>query len=160
MKTRLREMVPADVPILKKKLYEQNGRDGTSYGFPQVFDANGKRMPDIVLALTAEGIETGEVVQGHVYERTIEHSCYGVDPEATLCSMREQDAVFYLLRQRGFKDFHIFVPPGVVGQLESGLDRILGMSKTGMCDFYRRLDADENEIVRQWYRTREVDNVA
>jgi len=156
MKTKLREMRPEDIPVLEEKLREQNERDKTSYGLPVVFDARGQRMPNIVLALAAVSLETGEVVQGHIYERTVEHTCYGIDAEATVCSMHEQDAVFWMLRQRGYEDFHILVPPERVSDMEHGLQRILGMSATGMAHFYRRLNHEENEQVREFYKSREV----
>jgi len=154
MKTKLREMRPEDIPVLEEKLREQNERDKTSYGLPVVFDAHGQRMPNIVLALAAVSLETGEVVQGHIYERTVEHTCYGIDAEATVCSMHEQDAVFWMLRQRGYEDFHILVPPERVSDMEHGLQRILGMIKSRNIDFYRRLDAEENAALQRFYAKR------
>ena len=46
-------MVPSDVPILLEQLRQQNERDGTSYGMPQVFDENGRKLSRIPLDLTA-----------------------------------------------------------------------------------------------------------
>lgn len=149
-------MLPADVPAVQEKLREQNERDGTSYAMPVVFDADGKRLASIPLALVAVDEETGEVVQGHVWERTVEQMTFGISREATVCSMHEQEAVLYLLRERGYRDMHIFVPPGRVKQMQHGLEKIYGMSATGMVPFYRLLDPAENAALRQFYEEREV----
>lgn len=153
-------MMPADVPAVLQQLEIQNARDGTSYSLPKVFDQNGNRLPNIVLALTAVDIETEEVVQGHVWERTLEHTAYGISPEATVCSMREQDAVFFLLRERGYRDVHILVPSERVRDMEHGLEKILGMSATGLTHFYRLLDPAENAELKTWYEEREATFVA
>ena len=158
MKTRLREMLPADVPKVLELAAEQNARDGTAYSVPIVFDKVGKRLPNIVLALVAV-TEADEVVQGHVFERTVEQTTFGIDREATVCSMHEQDAVFYLLRQRGFHDLHLLVPPERVAQMGHGLERIYGMSATRLTHFYRMLDPEQNRLVQEFYRSREAVNV-
>ena len=157
MKTKLREMVAADVPVLLEKLREQNQRDGTSYAMPQVFDRAGNRLPRIPLALTAVDLETGEPVQGHVWETTLEHMTFGTDAAATVASMHEQDAVFWMLREKGYRDEHIFVPLAQAPLMEHGLDRILGMQDTGrvLKHFYRLLDPADNDELRQWYKRQE-----
>ena len=147
----LREMTPADVPAVQRRLEEQNARDGTSYSIPRIFDETGQRLRNIPLALVAVSVETGEVIQGHVWEQTVEQTCYGVDSEATVCSMHEQDAVLYMLRQRGFRDLHILVPPERVRDMQHGLEKIYGMSDTGMRHFYRMLDPEENKAVQEFY---------
>lgn len=158
MRTKLREMIPADLPALHEKLREQNLRDGTDFPFPEIFDNRGKRLARIPLALVAVDEITGEVVQGHIWEQTLEQSCIGTDPEATVCSMHEQEAVYFLLRNRGFQDVHLFVPMIRAEEIEHGLDRILRLKYTGnsLKHFYRRLDPNENEIMRQWYEEHEV----
>ena len=154
MKTHLRQMTPTDVPAVLEKLREQNERDNTSYGMPDVFDAEGKRLPNIPLALVAV-TEDGEVVQGHVYERTLEQLTFGINPEATVCSMHEQEAVSFVLREKGYADLNIFVPVQRVPQMEHGLQRILGMTKMDeiMAHFYRRLDPAENAELREFYQS-------
>jgi hypothetical protein len=156
MKTKLREMRPADVPAVLERLREQNERDGTSYGMDLVFDPQGRRLPNIVLALVAV-TEDGEVRQGHVWAKTLEQTTFGIDPEATVCSMHEQDAVFYLLRERGYVDQHILVPVERAPQMEHGLNRIYGMHDTSkvLKHFYRRLDAAENADLAEFYKDRE-----
>ena len=146
-------MTPADVPALVERLREQNDRDGTSYALPQVFDAQGVRLARIPLALVAVDVETGEVRQGHVWEQTVEHMTFGMDAEATVCSMREQEAVFFLLRERGFVDEHLLVPNVRVKQMEHGLKSLMGMIETRreLRHFYRRLDPAENIALRHWY---------
>lgn len=153
MRTRLREMTPADVPQALERLEEQNARDGTSYALPRVFDEKGQRLRQIPLALVAEDMETGRVVQAHVWETTLEHMAFGVDARATVGSMREQEAVWYLLRQRGFTDEHMFVPVERAPDMKHGLETILGMIATEkvLMHFYRRLDPAENNELRQWY---------
>jgi hypothetical protein len=159
MKTRLRDMTPADLPVLEEKLREQNARDGTSYSLPQIFDARGRRLSRIPLALAAVDIETGELVQGHVFEQTLEATTYGIDPEATVCSMHEQGAIMFMLRERGYRDLHIFVPESAP-EMDHGLDRIFRMSRTGMKHFYRLLDPAENEAMREFYREKSAPEVA
>lgn len=156
MRTRLREMTAEDVPAVLAKLKEQNERDGTSYGMAQVFDGRGVRLGNITLALVAVDVDTGEVVQGHVWEWTVEHTAFGIDARATVCSMREQEEVWYLLRQRGVKDEHMLVPADRAPEMESGLDRILGMIPTEghLKHFYRRMDPAENEQLRNEYKKR------
>ncbi len=151
MKTRLREMTREDIPVLQDKLREQNERDGTSYQLPEIFDVRGHRLSRIPLALVAVDIETGEVRQGHVFEQTLEQTTYGMDAEATVCSMHEQGAVMFLLRERGYRDLHLFLPSSAP-QMEHGLDHIYRMSATGMRHFYRMLDPAENEAMREFYR--------
>ena len=150
MKTHLREMKPSDVPAVKMRLREQNQRDGTSYSVPVIFDETGQRKPQIVLALVAVN-EFEEVVQGHVWEKTIEQMTFGIDRNATVCSMHEADAVLYLLRERGFHDLHILVPEQRVKQMQHGLEKIYGMSATGLTHFYRMLDPEENKEVQKFY---------
>ena len=144
-------MTPADVPAVQERVQEQNERDGTSYSMPPVFDSAGGRLPTIVLALVAVDIDSGDVVQGHVFLKTIEQMTFGIDPKATVCSMHEADAVLYLLRERGYHDLHILVPPERVKQMEHGLERIYGMSMTGFTHFYRLLDPEENEALQKFY---------
>ena len=125
MRTTLREMTPEDVPAVLERLKEQNERDGTSYPMLRVFDQDGRRERNIPLALVAVDVETGEVVQGHVWEVTLEQMSFGISSEATVCSMHEQDAVFWMLREKGFRDQHILVPAERAGQMAHGLDKIL-----------------------------------
>lgn len=156
MRTKLREMLPADVPAVLELLKVQNERDHTSYGMSQVFDERGSRLPNIPLALVAVDEETGEVVQGHVFESTVEQTSYGVSARATVCSMEEQDAVLYMLRNRGFRDMHIFVPEVRAKDMQHGLERIYGMIGTGMRHFYRLLEPEENAALQKFYAGREV----
>lgn len=158
MRTRLREMTAEDMPAVIERLKEQNRRDGTSYSVPPVFDDTGKRLPGIPLALVAVDIETGEVLQGHVWIRTVEQMTFGIAPEATACSMREQEAVYYLLRERGYTDLHILVPNERVEQIGSGLENSMHMHATGemMQHYYRLLDSADNEQLRQWYESQKL----
>jgi hypothetical protein len=147
-------MRPADVSAVLERLREQNERDGTSYRMPQVFDEHGQRLAKIPLALVAVDVETGEVVQGHVWERTVEQMTFGISPEATVCSMHESPAVFHLLRERGYDDLHILVPVERAAEMEHGLDSILKMTDTSatLRHFYRLLGTAENDALRNWYR--------
>jgi hypothetical protein len=149
-------MVPADVPVLLDLLKEQNERDSTDYPMTQVFDDSGRRMPNVELALVAVDEETGEVMQGHIWERTLEHMAIGISREATVCSMHEQGAFTFILRERGYHDFHIFIPKIRVKQMRHGLEKILGMIDTGLTHFYRRLDPAENDELRKVYEDREA----
>lgn len=152
MRTRLRQMRPGDVPVIREKLREQNERDGTSYGMPVVFDAQGQRVARVPLALVSADVKTGEPVQGHVWEVTLEQTSFGISSRATVCSMQEQEAIMFLLRERGFRDMHLLVPKERVADMQHGLERIYKMSRTGMTHFYRMLDPAENEAVRDFYR--------
>ena len=77
---RVRMMEPRDLPGLWREAQAQNRRDGTSYGFPEVFDLDpkspgyGRLKPGIALALVTE-VRRGDswrVRQGHVFLKTIE----------------------------------------------------------------------------------------
>jgi len=122
-------MQPGDVPALLDRLAEQNARDGTSYRLPQVFDGGGARLSRVPLALVAVDA-AGKVAQGHIYERTVEQMSFGISAAATLSSIREQDAVFYLLRARGYTDLHMLVPEERAAGLGRGLDELLRMTPT------------------------------
>lgn len=154
MRTQLREMRPNDVPAVLHRLREQNRRDKTSYTMPQVFDERGMRLPNIPLALVAEDVDTGLVVQGHVWIRTLEQMSFGTNPQATVCSMHEHPAVFHLLRERGYTDLHILVPEERAPDMVHGLKAILKMADTGLKHFYRLLDPAENDELRKWYEKR------
>lgn len=149
-------MTPADVPLVQRLLVEQNERDGTSYGLPVLFDAQGRRLQRIPLALVAEDEHTHRVEQATVWEQTLEMTSYGTNPRATACTMREQGGFIHLLRERGYRDMHTFVPMERVEQIGGGLDRILKMKGTGLTHFYRMLDPEENERLRQWYEAQEI----
>lgn len=153
MKTTLREMKPQDVPAVLARLREQNERDGTSYPMPRVFDANGVRLAGIPLALVAVD-EAGAVVQGCVTQRTCEMMIFGTNPDATKSSLEEQQAVFYILRQRGYEDVHVLVPEQIAARLcvKLGEDLGMGMMGTGeqLRHYYRRLDPAENDALLNW----------
>ena len=150
-------MTLADVPAVLECLRKQNERDGTSYAMPQVFDGRGLRLSRIPLALVAVNVVTGEVVQGHVWEQTVEQLTFGTSPFATAGSIAEQEAVWYLLRERGFRDLHILVPNSSAPKMERKLDEQLGLLDTGksMKHFYRLLDPAENAELRDWYKQQE-----
>ena len=154
MRTRLREMIPADVPAVLERLEEQNARDGTSYFMPQVFDKQGQRMPTIALALVAVNEETGQVEQGLTVERTCALMLFGINARATVCSMHESDAIWFLLRQRGLRDVHILVPLERAEDMQHGLETIIGMSATGLKHFYRLLDPRDNAEMQKFYESR------
>lgn len=151
-------MVPADVPAVIERCREQNERDGTSYSVPPIFDERGQRLRNTPLALVAVS-EDGEVIQGHIFENTVEQLTFGIDPEATVCSMHEKDAVLFMLRERGYRDLHILVPPERAPQMQHGLEKIYGMTATGMTHFYRLLDPEANAALQKFYQEREVVNV-
>lgn len=152
MRTTLREMTPADLPAVEERLREQNERDGTSYGLPQIFDERGIRLPNISLALVAVDIDTGRVEQGLTVEHTSELMLFGTNAKATVCSMHESDAIWYLLRERGLRDVHILVPAERTKDMKHGLESIIGMSATGLTHFYRLLDPEENRVLQTFYR--------
>jgi len=150
-------MTPADVPAVLERLREQNERDSTSYQCPMVFDSMGARLPSIPLALVVID-EDDRVLQGIVFEKTVEMMSFGINARASIAAMHEQEAIFYLLKERGYKDLHILVPNERVSQMEHGLDRILGMNRTTevLTHFYRLIDQSENEDLRKWYATQEA----
>jgi hypothetical protein len=156
VRSTLREMLPADLPAVLERVREQNERDGTSYPLPLVFDEKGQRLPNIALALVAVDIETGRVEQGLTVERTCELMLFGTNAKATVCSMHESEAIWYLLRERGLRDVHILVPPERTKDMQHGLESIIGMSATGLTHFYRLLDPAENAELQDFYQQREV----
>lgn len=157
MKTHLRELSPADMPAVEELCREQNERDGTSYGVPTLFDAYGQRLQRIPLALAAV-TNGGEIRQAHAWEVTLEQMTFGIDREATVCSMHEQQYFTYLLRERGYRDMHTFVPSRRVKQMKHGLEKIFGMTDTGLRHFYRLLDNEENEALQKFHKRHELEH--
>jgi hypothetical protein len=151
-------LTPADLDQAARLLAEQNERDGTSYGMPQIFDATGKKMPGIVLALAAADRLSERVVQVHLWEATLEQTSYGIAARGTVVSAEEQMAVWWALRQRGFHDQHLLVPKARADELEKGLTERLRMIRLDrhMSCFYRLLDPAENEQLRDFYEKQEA----
>jgi hypothetical protein len=158
MKMHLREMRPADLPAVIERIREQNERDGTSYTMQPVFDREGRRLSNIPLALVVVDAQD-KVLQAHVWERTVEQMSFGVDPKASACAMREQAAIAWLLREKGYRDQHIFVVKKHVGKMEHELDSIAEMKCTDgvLAHFYRLLDPAENAELREWYEQQEIE---
>lgn len=150
MKTRLREMTVQDVPAVIGLVAEQNLRDGTSYGLPEIFLEDGRRNPRIVLALVAVD-EREKVQQCHIWIKTLEQMSFGINPRATVSSADEQAAFLFLLREKGYEDFHTFLPVERVEQMRHWLERRYGLSQTGLAHFYRVIDTEENFAVQRYY---------
>lgn len=131
------------MPRLEAWAREQNRRDGTNYPLPKVFEqaADGSVMQVGGVPLALALVRDGRVVQGHVFERTVELTSYGTDPQATSDSMRQSDAVFWMLREMGYMDCHLLVPQTRVGQLEHEISALMGMKRIDerLAHFYRRL---------------------
>ena len=115
---RVRMMEPRDLPSLWREARAQNRRDGTSYGFPEVFDLDpkspgyGRLKPGIALALVTE-VRRGDswrVRQGHVFLKTIEVMSFGGGKEDMAFSAPHIPVAFAMLAGRDFDAVHCFVP--------------------------------------------------
>ena len=145
MRSRMRQMTPADIERIAELAAEQNERDGTEYPLPQVFvpelsDASLCRQSvHVPLALVTE--INGRVEQGHLFLRTLEMMSFGTNRRATAASIRDRAAVFYLLRQKGYQDLHIQVPKVKVANMEHSLAEAMGMARDDdrLVHFYREL---------------------
>lgn len=105
----MRHMHPSDVARVEHLARVQNRRDGTSYPVPQVFDESGKQIDNAPLALVVTNDEN-EIVQAHVFQRTIEMCSFGGSQESLEFSLETIDQVCYLLSRKGYTDMHVQVP--------------------------------------------------
>src|SRR5579863_6852099 len=108
MKYRIRLMEPGDVPAVQKLHREQNERDGTNYPMAQIFDAEGRKNPNIPIALSIT--RDDEVRQGATVERAAELMLFGCDPRATAELRKQIHGVFYLMAKKGYTGLHCMVP--------------------------------------------------
>ena len=118
----------------------QNRRDGTSYGVPPVFAADGSLRQNVSLALVGVD-ERGRVRSAYIFERTLEMMAFGGGEEVTGAMMDEAPAIFYALREMGYQDFHVLVPKTRVSQIEDGLTKRLCTARVDgdLAHFYREL---------------------
>lgn len=136
----MRRMRPRDLPAVWRHCQAQNRRDGTSYGVPEVFDRDGKLLPNIALALVTVD-KKGRVRGAHIFERTLEMMSFGGGAAATGAAVDEFPEVFYELRALGYQDLHIQVPKTHVAELEAELTERMGMARDDdrLAHFYREL---------------------
>lgn len=117
----MRHMEPRDVSRVLELAAAQNRRDGTSYPVPWVFDAQGRLVDNMPLALVSE--YRGVVEQADLFERTAELMCFGTNPRATQFSCREMGRAAYLLGLRGYRTVNCLVPKQRVVNVERPLGR-------------------------------------
>jgi hypothetical protein len=135
-----RELTPHDLPAVYRHCAAQNRRDGTRYGVPRIWDADGKQLIDIPLALAAvDG--RGRVASAHVFERTLEYMSFGGGEAALEAVLDEAPAIFHRLRRMGYRDLHILPPLAHLRALEAVLKDRMTMARidTYLGHFYREL---------------------
>lgn len=118
---RLRQMEPRDLAAVGKIAQAQNRRDGTSYPVPPVFDARGRLLPTVAMALVTErwNGQVWRVRQAHVWLRTVEQMDFGGGHDDTEFAIGHLPLVAERLRSQGYVDMHVFVPKVRVGELEN-----------------------------------------
>lgn len=135
-----RELRPQDLKTVWKHCAAQNRRDGTNYGVPRIWGADGKQLPDVPLALAAvDG--RGRVASAHVFERTLEYMSFGGGEAALDAVLDEAPAIFYKLRSMGYRDLHILPPLAHLRALDAVLRDRMGMNRLDgyLGHFYREL---------------------
>lgn len=135
-----RELRPQDMRAVWRHCAAQNRRDKTSYGVPHIFDAEGKLLPDVPLALAAID-SRGRVAAAHVFERTLEYMSFGGGEQALAAVLEEAPGIFYTLRRLGYRDLHILPPRRHVDALDAALKDRMGMARIDgyLAHFYREL---------------------
>lgn len=138
-KTTLRLAQPKDIPLLLRKIHEQNERDGTSYPLPDIFDEDGRQMDNIPLAYV---IERGdEVFGGVIFEsKGVEMMLVGCSPRVTLTVGDCAPGVLYTLRAMGFKWIRSLVTKSVVKQLKPAMKEAgFRRDDTRFASFFREI---------------------
>jgi hypothetical protein len=135
-----RELEPRDLAQARRHCAAQNRRDGTSYGVPRIFDAAGKLLADVPLAL-AEIDSRGRLAAAHIFERTLEYMSFGGGAQELDAVLDEAPGIFYELRRLGYRDLHILPPRRHLAALEAALKDRMGMHRLDdyLAHFYRGL---------------------
>lgn len=133
-------MMPGDVGAVMELCRRQNERDGTSYGVPGLFTADGLPHPNVPLALVTVD-SRGQVAAGHVFERTVEYMGYGLDRRTMRAALEEAPAVFWRLRELGFSTLHLMAPKARALPMEAPLLERMGMRRDDdrLAHFFREL---------------------
>ena len=119
-KTILRLAQPKDIPVLLRKLKEQNERDGTSYPLPDIFDEEGRQAENIPLAYVVE--RGSEIFGGIIFEsKGVEMMFIGCSPRVTLTIGDNGPGVLYTLRAMGFRWIRSLVTRTVVKQVKGAM---------------------------------------
>ena len=143
----MRHMRPQDLPRIEQLAREQNERDGTSYPVPPIFDydADGRAVPALNAPLALVTERDGVVEQGSVFIRTLELMVFGTEPRATVASVRNNPSVFYLLREKGYEDLHVFIPQTRAAAMQNRLALGMGLKRDDarLAHFYRTLKAED-----------------
>lgn len=126
--------------MVRRHCAAQNRRDGTSYGVPRIWDEQGRRLPDVPLALAAID-ERGRVASAHVFERTLEYMGFGGGEAALDAVLNEAPSIFYRLRNMGYRDLHILPPLAHLQALEAPLKARMCMARLDpwLAHFYREI---------------------
>jgi hypothetical protein len=138
-KTTLRLAQPKDIPVLLRKIHEQNERDGTHYPLPDIFDEDGRQMDNIPLAYV---IERGdEVFGGVIFEsKGVEMMLVGCSPRVTLTVGDCAPGILYTLRAMGFKWIRSLVTKSVVKQLKPAMKEAgFRRDDTRFASFFREI---------------------
>ena len=138
-KTTLRLVQPKDIPVLLRKIHEQNERDGTHYPLPDIFDEDGRQMDNIPLAYV---IERGdEVFGGVIFEsKGVEMMLVGCSPRVTLTVGDCAPGILYTLRAMGFKWIRSLVTKSVVKQLKPAMKEAgFRRDDTRFASFFREI---------------------
>jgi hypothetical protein len=119
-KTILRLAQPKDIPILLRKLHEQNERDGTHYPLPDIFDEDGRKCDNIPAAYVIE--RGSEVFGGVIFEsKGVEMMLVGCSPRVTLTIGEHAPGVLYTLRAMGFNWIRCLVTRKIVKQVRDAM---------------------------------------
>lgn len=138
MPGRLMHLQPGDVAAVWELCRKQNEVDGTDYAPPAIFDKDNNLSRNIPLALKL--VRGGRIVQTHIFERQVELMTFGLDPRASLESLRELPAAMWMLERQGYEGFHGLVPIVRVEQWQATLGNKLRMRRMDdhLAHFFRQ----------------------
>ena len=138
-KTTLRLAEPKDIPILLSKLAEQNHRDKTRYGMPEIFDEDGRQAENVPLAYVVE--RNGEVFGGVIFEsKGVEMMLIGCSPRVTLTLGEHARGVLFTLHAMGFNWIRSLVTKSVVKKLAPAMKQAgFRRDDTRFASFFRNV---------------------
>ena len=137
-RTILRLAQPKDIPVLLRKIHEQNERDGTSYPLPDIFDEDGRQMDNIPLAYVIE--RGNEVFGGIVFEsKGVEMMLVGCNPRVTLTVGDCAPGILYTLRAMGLRSITCHVTKPIVKQVKGAMKSAGFKRLSRFISFFREL---------------------
>jgi hypothetical protein len=138
MESHFLHLLPRDIPRLEELCQEQNQVDGTSYTPPQIFDREGRRLPNIPIAM--KRVCNGQMTQAYIFEAVPEVMSFGLDVRSSAQMLHQElPAAMWILGQLGFRGFRSLVPLSRVDLWQKTMNKRLRMKRFDdtLAHFYR-----------------------